>query len=510
MLRVKRIAAGELSPLSLELLKSLAAWKDELNAALGRDHASLLPDCEFEQDHVNFFTSYEGSVWEGAQSALAKPALLELQRHTTEILSYLKGSQALSNPRLEPQRAYLAQLIEKPVHILVFDGKVPLLLPYETPSEEKARLAAIPPATVAPVPTSRGCLFPFLLGLLAFLLLLLALWYFLLRPWPFEGTLTDAINRLLNKEIPTEVMPAKHDDAEKAAPSDEDQKRLEEERLEKERLEKERLEQERLEQERLEKERLEQERLEKERLEQERLEKERLEKLENERKAQEALRLQKEREEAAKKAFAKAVPKCRTLKQQGTMPKLIIAFDGSESMLIDDVAGSSSRLAAAVSAAKHLADTVDKNVEIGLVEINGCPAAKSRGFFSGTQRQALKQTITGIDPRRYGGMTPLIDGLQRISRMSDGVNADAVGILISDGEDTCAATANLDVCQVAKSIHKRKPRLKIHTILIGKDAGKAACVARITGGKVFSPQNASQLDANLQSSGSEMKKVCEE
>ena len=500
MLRVKRIAAGELSPLSLELLKSLAAWKDELNAALGRDHASLLPDCEFEENHVNFFTSYEGSVWEGAQSALAKPALLELQRHTTEILSYLKGSQALSNPRLEPQRAYLAQLIEKPVHILVFDGKVPLLLPYETPSEEKARLAAIPPATVARVPTSRGCLFRFLLGLLAFLLLLLALWYFLLRPWPFEGTLTDAINRLLNKEIPTEVMPAKHDDAEKAAPSDEDQKRLEEERLEKERLEKERLEQERLEQ----------ERLEKERLEQERLEKERLEKLENERKAQEALRLQKEREEAAKKASAKAVPKCRTLKQQGTMPKLIIAFDGSESMLIDDVAGSSSRLAAAVSAAKHLADTVDKNVEIGLVEINGCPAAKSRGFFSGTQRQALKQTITGIDPRRYGGMTPLIDGLQRISRMSDGVNADAVGILISDGEDTCAATANLDVCQVAKSIHKRKPRLKIHTILIGKDAGKAACVARITGGKVFSPQNASQLDANLQSSGSEMKKVCEE
>lgn len=192
------------------------------------------------------------------------------------------------------------------------------------------------------------------------------------------------------------------------------------------------------------------------------------------------------------------------------MPKLIIAFDGSESMLIDDVAGSSSRLAAAVSAAKHLADTVDKNVEIGLVEINGCPAAKSRGFFLGTQRQALKQTIAGIDPRRYGGMTPLIDGLQRISRMSDGVNADAVGILISDGEDTCAATANLDVCQVAKSIHKRKPRLKIHTILIGKDAGKAACVARITGGKVFSPQNASQLDANLQSSGSEMKKVCEE
>lgn len=490
MLRVKRIAAGELSPLSLELLKSLAAWKDELNAALGRDHASLLPDCEFEQDHVNFFTSYEGSVWEGAQSALAKPALLELQRHTTEILSYLKGSQALSNPRLEPQRAYLAQLIEKPVHILVFDGKVPLLLPYEMLSEEKARLAAIPPATVAPVPTSRGCLLPFLLGLLAFLLLLLALWYFLLRPWPFEGTLTDAINRLLNKEIPTEVMPAKNDDAEKAAPSDEDQKRLEEERLEKERLEKERLEQ--------------------ERLEQERLEKERLEKLENERKAQEALRLQKEREEAAKKASAKAVPKCRTLKQQGTMPKLIIAFDGSESMLIDDVAGSSSRLAAAVSAAKHLADTVDKNVEIGLVEINGCPAAKSRGFFSGTQRQALKQTITGIDPRRYGGMTPLIDGLQRISRMSDGVNADAVGILISDGEDTCAATANLDVCQVAKSIHKRKPRLKIHTILIGQDAGKAACVARITGGKVFSPQNASQLDANLQSSGSEMKKVCEE
>ncbi|MGN0909773.1 MAG: hypothetical protein ACI4NA_09140, partial [Succinivibrio sp.] len=110
----------------------------------------------------------------------------------------------------------------------------------------------------------------------------------------------------------------------------------------------------------------------------------------------------------------------------------------------------------------------------------------------------------------YDGMTPLVNGLQKIAQMTDGVNADAVGVLISDGEDTCPVTSNMDVCQVAAAIHARKPRLKIHTVLIGEDAGQAACIARITGGRVYSPQDAASIRSGLQATGTELRKVCDD
>ena len=47
----------------------------------------------------------------------------------------------------------------------------------------------------------------------------------------------------------------------------------------------------------------------------------------------------------------------------------------------------------------------------------------------------------------------------------------------------------MDVCVIAKNIHAQKPRLKIHTILIGDNA---SCIAKYTGGKVYSAKNASQ------------------
>ena len=74
--------------------------------------------------------------------------------------------------------------------------------------------------------------------------------------------------------------------------------------------------------------------------------------------------------------------------------------------------------------------------------------------------------------------------------MLDGVNAEAVGILISDGEDTCPFTGNMNLCNVAANIHRAKPKLTIHTILIGDSIDSAACIANITGGKVFKPRDA--------------------
>ena len=172
--------------------------------------------------------------------------------------------------------------------------------------------------------------------------------------------------------------------------------------------------------------------------------------------------------------------------------------------------GASSRLYAAKNAAKNLIRSVDKNVNISLVEINGCPVAKNRGEYSGARRNDLIRAIDNINPYAYDGKTPLINGLNELSKMLDGVNAESVGILISDGEDTCPFTANMNVCEVAKRIHQKKPLLKIHTILIGDNIDSAACIAKHTNGQVFKPKDAIQIKDQIEQAGSTLKKVCEE
>lgn len=497
MLRIKRINKKLATPQSLELIENLERWRKELALALGQNTAELLPHARIDNDYINFTTEREGGTHDSSLKQLNANEQKEFQNHIAPVIDFLDSKKPLADSSLETQRSYLSALIRSAVHLVVFEQGVCVLLPFETQDEEKARLAA---ALLPPPVTKKGCLLPLLLGFLGLLLLLLALWYFLLRPWPFAGSLNDAPADQPAQDTseqvaePEETAPVKEPENVAKETGQEDENTADENVVDEEALKAQEL--------------AEQKRLEEERRAQEAAALKLKQEQEAKEKAERAAREKAAQEKAARNA--KAVPKCKTLKQEGTMPKMVIAFDGSQSMLINDVPGSASRLAAATSAARKLADSIDKNVEIGFVEINGCPAAKSRGFYTGIQRPALKDTISGINPMRYDGMTPLVDGLQQISRMTDGVNADAVGILISDGEDTCAATRNLDVCSVAKAIHKRKPRLKIHTILIGEDAGQAACIARITGGKVFSPKNASQINADLQSSGSEMKKVCEE
>ncbi len=68
----------------------------------------------------------------------------------------------------------------------------------------------------------------------------------------------------------------------------------------------------------------------------------------------------------------------------------------------------------------------------------------------------------------------------------------------------------MNVCTVAKKIHERQPKLKIHTILIGDSIDSAACIARNTGGQVFKPRDAKQIETFLKQAGASLKKVCEE
>lgn len=230
-------------------------------------------------------------------------------------------------------------------------------------------------------------------------------------------------------------------------------------------------------------------------------------------KAAEAEAAAKEAEEAklARGAGKVTLPKCETIVKQGKMPNLIIATDGSGSM-INLLSDGSMRIDAAIKAAHALIDQVDKNVPIRLFGVQGCPLARDYGTFSGNERQRLKAAVAQTNPMLqsipFQVLTPLVSGMRGMASAAP-KNADSIGVLISDGVDTCDGTENLNLCEVARQIHKSKPRLKIHVVLIGEDAPDAKCIADITGGKVYKPGNTKALIEDLKNAGKSLQKVCQ-
>ena len=230
-------------------------------------------------------------------------------------------------------------------------------------------------------------------------------------------------------------------------------------------------------------------------------------------KAAEAEAAAKAAEEAklAQGAGKVTLPKCETIVKQGKMPNLIIATDGSGSM-INLLSDGSMRIDAAIKAAHALIDQVDKNVPIRLFGIQGCPLARDYGTFSGNERQRLKASVAKTNPMLqsipFQVLTPLVSGMRGMASAAP-KNADSIGVLISDGVDTCDGTEDLNLCEVARQIHKSKPRLKIHVVLIGEDAPDAKCIADITGGKVYKPGNTKALIEDLKNAGKSLQKVCQ-
>ncbi len=115
-------------------------------------------------------------------------------------------------------------------------------------------------------------------------------------------------------------------------------------------------------------------------------------------------------------------------------PQLVIAMDSSSSMLESD--GRTNKLSVAKDAAKTLIKNIYPKIDINFIEINGCPSAKNRGYFKNEKRAELSSLIDGLQPSGDSG-TPLVDAIREISNSVDGVNSDAVGILITDGMDSC-------------------------------------------------------------------------
>lgn len=542
MLRIYRCKYHELTADAREFINTADRWVAEINTQLGKDYSSIIGLPKADGEFVNYYTNLGGKfdVLDESGRSRFEFAFNSLDEKRQRIVEFLNSSTPLVNSELEASRKNFASLIAHSDKNFVIENINPVscavklnsVADFESRQLLQAAAAnAVPPVIEKKCRKGCGCLLASLLLLL--LLALLALWFFLLRPWPMEGTLKDRILDLLgenDKALVIEDLNKKLSDQEEAsanaqAEADARLKALEEEKARAEEEAKAKAEEDALrakeeelkaqaEAEKLKAE-LEAAKIALEAEKQKALEE--AKKLAAQQQAQAKAKSQaqapatKKNEDPASDAAPskKKVPKCKELMQKGQMPQMAIAFDGSESMLIDYGAGDT-RLSAAKKSATKLVNSTDKNISIGFVEINGCPASKTRGFYGPGQRGELIRYINNVNPYKYDGRTPLVNGLISLSKMLDGVNSEAVGILISDGEDTCPMTENVNLCSVAQKIHKEQPKLKIHTILIGNNVDSAACVARITGGNVYKPKDAVQIQQQLQDAGSTLKKVCEE
>lgn len=522
MIRLCRVLRSSLGQSSEKICLLLPKWRQELALRFPQEVLLSLPEVAVDDSYISFYTSLQGQV-EELDLAFAKgqkhPALSLFEQRQQLLCDFLSSSYNLHNSQLEESRQEFLKLLKLSPKFLLLSNKVPVFLPIIDKNLEANLFTNYEKQQVKPIVAPHHSHLPCILSLLLLLVLLFLSWYFLLRPWPYEGSFMDKINSLLGNESAIEQHQRIQNNIDKLlAHLDVQDMSVQNDKMQNELAKAQQERDEALAQ----KKALE----EKQKLleEQQKLLEEQNLKAQQEKKAlleqQEKLKLEKEKKEALLQQQAnkqnkensslKALPKCEILRKEGKMPQMVIAFDGSESMLQRDVGGGETRLSAAIRASESLVTSTDKNINIGLVEINGCPVSKNHGFFSGAKRSALISSIRNINPYRYDGKTPLVHGLNTISSLVDGVNAEAVGVLISDGQDTCPFTGSMNVCIIAKNIHARQPKLKIHTILIGKDASQASCIAKYTGGKVFSPKNASQIVAQLKAAGASVQKVCKE
>jgi len=148
------------------------------------------------------------------------------------------------------------------------------------------------------------------------------------------------------------------------------------------------------------------------------------------------------------------------------------------------------RITVAKEATADVVARLPSDMNTGLVLVDQCPAARSVGSFSPTERAALLAQLRGIEPRRG---TPLADGIARAGELVDGVNRESTILVVSDGTESCGG----DPCAVAAALKLAKPYLKINVVdITGTGAGN--CVAQATGGKVYTAKDADELIAQTQ------------
>ncbi|OCG78113.1 VWA domain-containing protein [Gilliamella sp. Occ4-3] len=160
------------------------------------------------------------------------------------------------------------------------------------------------------------------------------------------------------------------------------------------------------------------------------------------------------------------------------------------------------RLSSSKSVATSSIDKIQPNIGISLVTLTNCPAADVTPFYNYKNRPSLKHRIRNLTPTAAGGGgTPLYNGLEKASKMLDGINREDYILIISDGEDNCTRK---NICTLANYIAAQKPRLKINIVDIAGEH-KIDCIANATGGKVYIAQSPKDMIKQMNKAVSNLK-----
>lgn len=189
-------------------------------------------------------------------------------------------------------------------------------------------------------------------------------------------------------------------------------------------------------------------------------------------------------------------------------PQVILIFDASGSMALsmnlteddlDFIANTGTlfagydaeprRITVARNAATKIINSIPSDMKITTVVASDCGVVKSSPAYGGNERSKLLSYIKRIEP---DSGTPLAESIKRAGSLIQSNNRDTLIVLLSDGLESC----DQDPCAAASALKRAHPRAVINVVdILGTGAGN--CVAKATGGQVFTARNANEVNVMM-------------
>jgi Ca-activated chloride channel family protein len=186
----------------------------------------------------------------------------------------------------------------------------------------------------------------------------------------------------------------------------------------------------------------------------------------------------------------------------GATPKVELVLDVSGSMSAKDIDGQS-RMSAAKQAFDDVLDSTPQGVDLGIRTLGanypgndrktGCKDTRQLYPVGELDRTAAKSAVATLQPT---GWTPIGPALLAAAQDIKGGAGTHRLVLITDGEDTCAANP----CDVARQIAAQGVDLTIDTLGLIPDAhtrSQLSCIAEATGGTYTTVQHRQQLTTKV-------------
>lgn len=200
---------------------------------------------------------------------------------------------------------------------------------------------------------------------------------------------------------------------------------------------------------------------------------------------------------------------CPAKRKPEDSPQVFIIFDTSYSMILSmnltknqlkkmeegvvEIPGFDAeprRISVAKRAVSDMIKRIPSDMGITLVVASDCRKIRSTGNMTAGQRPELLRIVRSLEP---DDGTPLADAIYRVNKSITDNNRDTVIVLISDGVETCGK----DPCAAAANLKRAHPKAVVNVVDI-MGAGAGNCVARNTGGKVFTARNAAEITRKMQ------------